>query len=125
MRRKQHLLTATATTRATSTLLSHSRFTPCSAQTLSPQKSAEAAFPNRQRILSIGSHNGDVLRVPALKGERIIRLPSYVMEEDIAAGRPVRLMPRGNIGNAGRRRLLRATQVRMVGSFGPITFRNG
>jgi DNA-binding transcriptional LysR family regulator len=39
------------------------------------------------------ANNGDVLRVLALKGEGIIRVPSYVVEEDIAAGRLVRLMP--------------------------------
>ena len=39
------------------------------------------------------ANNGDALRVLALRGEGIVRLPMFILEQDLAAGRLVRLLP--------------------------------
>lgn len=39
------------------------------------------------------ANNGDALRVLALRGEGIVRLPIFILEADLAAGRLVRLLP--------------------------------
>lgn len=40
------------------------------------------------------ANNGDALRVLALRGEGIVRLPVFIVEADLAAGRLVRVLPR-------------------------------
>jgi DNA-binding transcriptional LysR family regulator len=39
------------------------------------------------------ANNGDALRVLALRGEGIVRLPMFILDGDLAAGRLVRLLP--------------------------------